>query len=1460
MMTKGLWRPVLFLTACAALLAGCGGGGSGGGLAANPTAPPTPNPTFELTLTVDPATLPVDPTGQFRARGAVTARLTRDGQPVNGATIDLAVSPSTVAALIAVDDESEVPELFTALQRSTISGVVALGYVSLDREGTATISASTVLDNGATISDEVQVQIAGFIEDPVPAEPELSLTVGADTLPADPSGLNRARTDVTVTLRDGDGQPINGATVDIAVTPITRGGLFDENAAAAGQNPFFSALQRDTVSGTVALEFFSGREQGIATISASAVVELDDGTTVTVSDVDEVRVEGELPPPALDELALVLTPRDASVSRNDTPAVFGPDSEFATAVQIELFDVSDSTQPARPVFLRPDPENPTPLLVSVADQTLGLLSTVGTLSDRRPELTLEAFNGTATVVFHAGSALGSAEVRASLPFVDGTVVGSTRVQVDDSTQVPRPTVSVSAQDATLSANPGTIIFSPGSDFATQLTIDVRDEGGAPVDGVPVRLAVEPGEAGLLSLPGAAIGDGNADIRANSVELTTVNGVATAVFYTQGATGQARIVASADFGEPFGRVGGELAITIDDAVSPPERVGLEATRTRLPANAFFVPIFLGSPYIAEVTLTYRDRFGVLRSPTDAEFAASIDPVTIAAFSTLDDPETEDINEFLVLVGNAPVQSAAGTATVFVHSFDIPGTATLRVTAQDPDSGEIFENAIDFQIVEPASDGAPANVIVNASTGLLFVQDSGGQTAQQVEVLVFDGANEPVADPTDNNNVRVEVVSQDATGVVLSALNVDGTQVEGQAISVATTAGATSVSLRTGTEPGFVRLRAIADAADNNVDNGITAPVTDVFELEITDGEPFAVSVSAFQLGQQGINPVNDGVRLTNADPNFPVPTVANGVYQLPVLAVVTDRQGNPPARPVTVQFGLIDAPVEGFPATGPGTFPLSGGDGNPREGATLFTAPGGAFTTAGGGARPGDTLVLFGRDSVGNADLEGSRIVDQILSGTQLEVTRAFNLNEGSGGSADRGPTVPYALGRPQTGNVVAAAVTDEFGVAATTLTYPVSALGRSVVLWAQVVTSEDFSTLGDVSQGTFSGLAPLQLIVSPDDVYANQARELRVCTYDATGVPIPGVRPFFSFGTHVGTARVDGQEDIGFVATPTGFDGCTLATVETTGVPISGTGDFDFVLTFEAGLVAVPVTIDGSISDQNPIAQIDVLPEAFIGDTLGTDILVRLTDVNGVPQPGLNIDVDCSSSQGIITPLANPGVTDENGEVIVRIATSGLDALCPGDPVGVGVCVIDTTAITANGDTVEVVGREGFLLPDDPFCTGTEDEVTLTVDFFEFSPGCNNPLGPDGFDEECLPGPGAPPRAGGVGTDGLTLNSVLVLSNDGTIACEYNVANSEGPEGECQQTYFEGTPVDLSIQLGNVPFCRDAEFTNDADPDNDIVYEGCFIGWAGTEECNGAVDVDGFPLTTVRMIVDTDMACTARFR
>src|SRR5690606_2046668 len=305
--------------------------------------------------------------------------------------------------------------------------------------------------------------------------------------------------------------------------------------------------------------------------------------------------------------------------------------------------------------------------------------------------------------------------------------------------------------------------------------------------------------------------------------------------------------------------------------------------------------------------------------------------------------------------------------------------------------------------------------------VYVVGSGGPTFTTFSVRVEDGSGEEVPDPVSGNtafnNVRLEIIGDGvAAGEQLSGVNAQGQNVEGTSINLRTNNGVAGATFRAGSRTGTTVIRATADRADNNVDNGITDPVVGEGSIVISDGRLFSLEITSPSVSAIAVNPVSPLVEA--AGDELAVPPNPDGTYSLTVAAIATDRQGNPVLPGTVINFGLIDEPQ----VVGVGDFQIAGGDGNPQEAGTLFTAPGGAFQTAGGGAGPGDTLALFGEESDGNRDHESTRRIANINSQTSLNVTRRFNRNDDTGSIVDRGAVIPYVIGRATDGNVVAQGV------------------------------------------------------------------------------------------------------------------------------------------------------------------------------------------------------------------------------------------------------------------------------------------------------------------------------------------------------------------------------------------------------------------------------------------------------
>ncbi|MCK7594558.1 beta strand repeat-containing protein [Pseudomarimonas salicorniae] len=823
-----------------------------------------------------------------------------------------------------------------------------------------------------------------------------------------------------------------------------------------------------------------------------------------------------------------------------------------------------------------------------------------------------------------------------------------------------PGINVSASAASNSVQSGRPV---------NITVTVRQAGGAAIqDGTQVTGVVAPANVGSV----VALGP-NGPLAGSTA--TTVGGVANFRF-TGGAVGTATVTFSvADPSAPSRNVTATVTLTVTQGI---DRLTLESTRLSLPANTFNVAPFFGSPYMSEVTITLRTASGELVNATNG-VQVSVNPVgNTGGFSTLDDAATPE-NEFLVRLGQGPVDVVAGKATVFLHSLNFTGQTTMTVTGQDPETGETVSASQVYTIVA-SSPALPATVSVSPTAAPQYVQSSGGNTSGRFDVQVTDGNGETVPNPVSGNNafnnVRLELIG-DANGARLSGTNASGQAVSGTAISVRTTNGIAGAVLISGNVPGNVQIRATADRADNNVDNGISDAVFSQRTIAISDGVMFDIDITQPTANALFVNRVSDDV----TTPGGTVPPDPDGTYSLVISAIATDRLGNPVLPGTTVSFGLIDEPQ----LDGLGTFLISGNDGDPQEGGRNFSAPGGAFTTAGGGAGPGDALVLFGEEVTGNRDHESARRISAITSRSTLTVDRRFNHNDTTGSIVNSGPVLPYVIGRAADGNIVASGTTDERGVVTVRMNYPVSKLGKVAIIWAQGdgdIVANAPETVGDVEFTVFAGVADAVLSVSPTTIPGNTTTSVAACVVDALGSPISGIDVGFSFVfSGGGTGSVDGVTGSGGFASPTDSSGCTTGSVTTSAVVQNGS---QLRISAVGQTINVNITVGSFVLTANP--------SFFFGG--GGVTTLRLVDDRGNPVAGVQLSGTCTGSGGAVIGTApdrgQTGVTDANGQARFAITTERLNQ---NNAAGSGTC----TYSVPSGQPSATVRLQGVDLCDAAF-------------------------------------------------------------------------------------------------------------------------------------------------------------------
>lgn len=721
--------------------------------------------------------------------------------------------------------------------------------------------------------------------------------------------------------------------------------------------------------------------------------------------------------------------------------------------------------------------------------------------------------------------------------------------------------------------------------------------------------------------------------------------------------------------------------------------ISAVRTQLPLNPNGVLPYPGSPYLSEVTITWRRPNGDLQ--LGQKISVAIAPVQIAAFSTLDDPTTENQNEFQVLLGSGPVDATNGVATVFVNAGSVTGKATLTVSGRDPDSNQNITKSIDFTVVN-ATPPLPATVNVNAAPAGVYLASSGGNSASTLTVQVLDASGQTVPNPASGNsafnNVQVEVVGTAGSGT-LTTNDASGQAQTGSVVKTRTLNGIAGAVYRAGTVQGPMQIRVTADAADNNVDNGITTPVVATKTIIVSDGKLYSLTITSPNVNAITENTVSGELSTdaTNAPPD------PDATYSLTVSALANDRQGNPVLPGTPIRFGLIDEPVGAYNAGAyANRFLHSGTDGDPAEGGNIFTSLSADFIRSNGnGVGPGDALLVFGKSVDGNSDLESAVTIQTVNSDTSLTVTPPFNLNNTTGVSVNNGPVLPYIAGRALHGNITAQAATDDKGVAHVKLNYTIRYLGHIAAIWAQgdgidPLTNQS-KRVTDIDTLLYPGIAPASLTASPSPIFGNTTQQVSVCLTDARLAPITGIRIGFQLTLADGTGSVDGNGLSGTLDNVTGLDGCVIATVVTSGVPAtpsSGAGANSGTVKFSVGGATASVDIVVSVGALQVIpasVQVPCLsPPAFNGT-----IFVLAKDQFGNPLGNQSITATCTAGITI-----NPGTatTNSSGSFTFNYAATNPS----GSPLN-GSCTFTATG-TTRSVTVPFHGVDGSVSPPPTAC------------------------------------------------------------------------------------------------------------------------------------------------------------------
>jgi hypothetical protein len=825
---------------------------------------------------------------------------------------------------------------------------------------------------------------------------------------------------------------------------------------------------------------------------------------------------------------------------------------------------------------------------------------------------------------------------------------------------PSDTISISASSTSITTN----------GFSTLTVTVTKHDGTIENDGTQVTASVTPATMGSVS--------GGAGSSGATATNTLAGGHTTFIFISSNQTGTATVTMSlaANTNGSATATAVSIPITVTAGNGQNPFLQFSENNATLPVSPYdfaaqqvapFPGNFPGSPYVSEIVVTWRSTGGSLVS---GNLNVSISPSTVALFST----DAENLATFQALKSSGQVPVTGGTVSIFVHSGNVAGTATLSVSGIDPGTGATISSQL--QIIVAGAGGTLPSSISVASVGAAYLSQSA-----LVTFKVTDGSNGLVADPVGFDNVQVQILGPAGTDVVLRGVNAAGQQVSGSIINTVTHNGIAAVTVQAGTQQGPVVIKGTIDRGDGNVDNDIQDPASAIATVIVSDGKLFSLTLSEPVLNAVVANAVSGAANPTQ--PTTTTPPDPNATYSFTVSVTGTDRQGNPVLPGTTIKFGAIDAPLDAD-----NQFAIRGIHGNPQEGGTFFTATDGQFRTAGGGAGPGDTVIVFGKEVAGNADLESASKIAKVNGDVSLNVTVPYNLNDTTGTSVDDGFVLPYVIGRATTGNISSPATTNNFGVATTTLNYPVSALGRAVAIWAQGLSIDTVTGGADVVTDAdiivFPGVAPAKIIISPNPIPGNLTIEVDACIQDALESPISGVRFNFSFqNLGVGSGKLDGISTAGVVPDPTGPDGCVATSVVTTGISGSDTGTTAPNLTFSLGsaTASAPIVASGNLI-------LIAKPSELGGD--GGTVTLTLLNSNGTPVPGVQLVGTCTGDPSIgIT--SGPGVTGADGSTtaVIFAHLNGVHTA------GTGSCTF-TTSTGSPSAVVTLIGMDVCLVSPHP--------------------------------------------------------------------------------------------------------------------------------------------------------------------
>ncbi len=621
-------------------------------------------------------------------------------------------------------------------------------------------------------------------------------------------------------------------------------------------------------------------------------------------------------------------------------------------------------------------------------------------------------DGTATVMLTSPDRTGTATVRASIDGVSAAttlefVASSAATGIVDSVSVTSGAESVPADGAT----------------QTRITVEVIDTGGEPMtDGTIVTVTTTRGDF-----------DNATDGSQTSIDVSLVDGMATAMLTSPSTAGTATIRASVD---------GVSADTEVNFVASSSATGVVGSVSVAAGSGSLVADGAAQ---TRIDVTVRDTGDepmtdgtiVTITTTAGDLDSSKDGVQASISVTLKDGMATVMLTSPTNVGTATIRAtadgvSAGTTVEFVASSvsaitlnaspnnltaDGKSTSTITATVSDAMGNAVADGEnISFSLTGPGSISLPyartsngkASITYTTSsqtgTATITAESTSGAAASSTSISLI----KPVIGTVSISSGSISIVADgvSTTTIVANVVDTAGNPVEnGTAVNFVATAGTLKATRQGGT----------SEATAYTVNGTASATLTSSTSIGTS-----TVTVTVGGLSKSLSVTFVAGTTANISVNASPVNLAADNVSTSTIQAVVTDKNGNPAGNGEIISFailsgaGILSSPTAAT-ANGAATVQYTAGS---HVGKVVIRA------NAANGVSSTVTIQLI---SVSLGSITLTPGADQIVADGQSEMTLFATVNDVNGNAAPDGTTVTFtasagslsSLGKADTVNGVA---------------------------------------------------------------------------------------------------------------------------------------------------------------------------------------------------------------------------------------------------------------------------------------------------------------------------------------------------------------------------------------------------------------------------------------------------------